>query len=395
MSYETMSTLEVPSEKSAVFSIAAIYALRLLGLFMLVPILSLYAHTLKNATPLLIGLALGCYGLTQALFQIPFGMLSDRFGRKSLIAWGLILFALGSIVAALSHNIWGLILGRSLQGAGAVGSVTVALLADLTPETQRTKAMAIIGMTIGAAFSIAMILGPLLNSWFSVPSIFWITLLLGLSALFVLLFWVPEPTKISPQKNDTTNLRAILTNPNLLYFNFGILFLHAILTANFVVLPFILLHNMGIHIDQHWKIYLPALLLAFITILPVMRWLRSQKNNQRIYLLAIVLLLLAEILFWQLQTYGWEAILSLWIFFTAFTLLEAIIPSSISQIAPIESRGTAMGVNSTLQFFGIFLGGTFAGWFLDHFQIDGVLIACSLLAFLWVSWALWKQRTNF
>lgn len=381
----------IPREKSAIFSIASIYALRFLGLFMLVPILSLYAQTLERATPLLIGVALGCYGLTQALFQIPFGVLSDRYGRKLLITLGLILFALGSIVAALSHSIWGLILGRSLQGAGAVGSVTVALLADLTPDAERTKAMAIIGITIGAAFSLAMILGPLLNSWFSVPAIFWITLVLGLSALFVLIFWVPEPTKITQQKNATSNLRAILTNPQLLYFNFGILFLHAILTANFVVLPFVLLHNMGVRANQQWKIYLPALLLAFITIIPLMRWLRSQKNNQRIYIIAIVLLLLAEILFWQLQKFGWQAILSLWIFFTAFTLLEAIIPSSVSQIAPLESRGAAMGVNSTLQFFGIFLGGTLAGWFLGHFQINGVLIACSLLAAFWGCWAMWKQ----
>lgn len=370
------------SEKQAIFSIAVIYALRMLGLFMLVPILSLYAHSLKDATPILIGIALGCYGLTQAMLQIPFGILSDKYGRKPLIAIGLLIFVFGSVIAAVSHSIWGLILGRSLQGAGAVGSVTVALLADLTTEQQRTKAMAIIGITIGAAFSVAMVLGPLLNSWLSVPAIFWLTLVLALIALGVLQVWVPEPKK-NPIVPSDGHVKIIIKNSKLLQLNFDMLFLHIILTANFVVLPFILQHTTNLPAQRQWEVYLPALLLTLFTIAPILRWIRTAANQRGTFLFAIGVLCLAELSLRQFQTNALEIIFGLWIFFTAFTLLEAMIPSAVAQIAPLFVRGAAMGVNATFQFFGIFLGGTLAGWMLGHFQLNTVLLTAALLAAIW------------
>lgn len=368
--------------RQAAFSIASIYALRMFGLLMLVPILSLYAHTLAGATPFLIGVALGCYGLTQALLQIPFGTLSDHYGRKRIMAIGLFLFAGGSIIAALSTSIWGLILGRSLQGTAAIGSASMALLADLTRDDQRVKAMAVIGITMGFSFSFAMILGPLLNRWLSVPSIFWLTFLFAILALFILRLWVPNPDKIIYEDRNVRNITALLANFQLLRLNFGILFLHAILTANFVVLPFIL-HNLGLNFQEQWQIYLPALLLTFITVVPLLKFTRSSKQIQLIFLTAIVGLLLAELLLWQWQYTAWQIIFDLWLFFTAFTLIEAIIPSLVSQLAPIQYRGTAMGINSTFQFFGIFMGGAGGGWLYGFTTLNCVLYACVVLAGLW------------
>ncbi len=370
-------------EKQAITSITTIYALRMLGLFMLVPILSLYTQTLKDATPLLIGIALGCYGLTQAVFQIPMGLSSDRLGRKKVIAFGLTIFALGSVIAASSHSIYGIILGRSLQGVGAVGSATTALLADLTRAEQRTKAMAAIGITIGGAFTLAMVLGPLLNGFFSIPIIFWITFIFALLALLILQFWVPNPTHLIHHETTTARFWLVFKDPKLLRLNLGILFLHTVLTANFVVLPLIMKQVIGLAEPQQWHVYLPALLLAFISIVPFLRHTATPAKARKIFFISIIGLGVAEFLLWRLQHSWLEITLGLWIFFTAFTLLEALIPSLVSKMAPIHNRGTAMGLNSSCQFLGIFLGGILGGWVYGHFSMNSVLLACIFVVIVW------------
>lgn len=382
MKTEQTNTL-TKNEFQAIWSITSIYALRMLGLFMLVPILSLYTQNLRGATPLLIGIALGCYGLTQAVFQMPMGLYSDRFGRKKIIALGLVIFALGSVIAALSDNIYGIILGRSLQGAGAVGSATTALLADLTSPEQRTKAMAVVGITIGAAFTLAMVLGPVLNGIFKVPIIFWISFLFALLALAILHLWVPTPTQLIQHKTSRASFWLILSDSKLIRLNLGILFLHMIFTSNFVVLPLVLKDVTHLTIQQQWQIYVPALLLAFVSIVPLLRLTTTPDKNQKIFLIAIGGLALAELLLWKFQHSALEITLGLWVFFTAFTLLEALIPSLVSKTAPINNRGTAMGINSSCQFLGIFFGGALGGWIYGQFSINTVLLVGIFLALLW------------
>lgn len=379
-----------PTEKRATISIASLFALRMIGLFMIVPIFSLYAHTLHYATPFLIGVAMGCYGLTQALLQIPFGLWSDRVDRRSVIALGFILFALGSIVAALSHSIWGMIIGRSLQGAGAVGSATNALLADLTREEQRTKAMAVVGMTIGLSFFIAMMLGPILSNWLNLSAIFWLSTGFAVIGLWILYRAVPS------SQNPPASLRSatpftkggewfvLLREPKLLRLNFSILFLHAIFTASFIALPFALQNTAGLSEQHQWYVYLPALLFAFIVILPFIRPTEKKSKQQWIFLSSISLLIIAEFLWWSLQHSIWGIASGLWLFFTGFTLLEALIPSAVSKLAPPDKRGTALGINSCYQFLGIFAGGSLGGWLFAHLAINGVILACVALSILWL-----------
>jgi MFS family permease len=385
-------------EKRAAISIASLFALRMLGLFMIVPVFSLYAHSLSHATPFLIGIALGCYGLTQALLQIPFGMWSDHINRKSVIAVGFVLFAVGSLIAAFSHSIWWMIIGRSLQGAGAVGSATNALLADLTREAQRTKAMAIVGITIGFSFFVAMIIGPLFSGWFGVASIFWISTIFAVIGLLVLYFVVPSTVQeknlvgTSPASSAgyfahptvTTGFITVLRQSELLRLNFGILFLHAIFTANFIALPFLLKNIVGLSEQNQWYMYLPVLLLTLICLFPLLRLLDKTTQQKKIFLSTISLLVLAEVLLWLLQHSIIGIAISLLLFFTGFTLLEALLPAAVSKLAPPTKKGTALGINSCYQFLGIFIGGSVGGILFEYIGINGVLLGCFLLVVFWL-----------
>ena len=369
------------------FPLASIFAFRMLGLFMILPVFAIYAHTLKHATPFLIGMALGIYGLTQAMLQIPFGMISDRIGRKKVIAFGLLLFIIGSIIAALSHSITGIIIGRAIQGAGAVGSTIIALVADLTREEQRTKAMAIIGMTIGLAFSIALFMGPLLNGWIGVPGIFWLTAILGGLGIVVLYVSVPKPTQLSFHRDAEpvpSQFLDILKNPELLRLDLGIFVLHCILTACFLVLPIALQNNAGLPEAKQWHLYLPVLLLAFIAMFPGVIIAEKHRKIKQVFVFAIVCLGIAICT----MIFAHHSLLSLaiglFIFFTAFTMLEALLPSLISKVAPITSKGTAMGIYSSAQFLGIFIGGAVGGWIYGLAHIVGVLIFCLALIVLWL-----------
>ncbi len=374
------------TERRATFSLAAIFAFRMLGLFMILPIFALYAHHYTGATATLIGVALGIYGLTQACLQIPFGMLSDRVGRKPMITIGLLLFAVGSIVAAGAHSINGIIIGRALQGSGAVGSVIIALVADLTREQNRTKAMAVIGITIGLSFTLAMILGPIFSNLVGLSGIFWLITGLAIIGIIILHMAVPTPTH-SVFHRDAEPVpalfKSLLTNRELLRLDAGIMILHAILTASFIAIPIALTKIAGLTPQHQWLVYLPVLLLSFVAMVPFIIIAEKKRQMKAVFLGGIIAIAVTQLLMLNSHTSIFMISISLFIFMTAFTLLEASLPSMISKLAPAGAKGTAMGIYSSSQFLGIFIGGTLGGWLYGHFQLSGIFVGCAALAVIW------------
>jgi predicted MFS family arabinose efflux permease len=380
------STMSAVERRSAL-SLAAIFCFRMLGLFMILPVFSLYAHHLSGATPFLIGLAIGIYGLTQACLQIPFGAASDRIGRKPILFLGLSLFALGSVIAALSHTMQGVIIGRAIQGAGAIGSTLIATVADLTREEQRSKAMALIGMSIGTSFVIALVLGPILNQWIGVPGIFMLTAILALCGMLIVWRMVPTPARLCSHQDNKArwaHLPKILKDPGLWRLNCGIFAQHAILTALFVVLPVILQHITHININQQWMLYLPVMIVAFITSVPCILIAEKKRQMKAVFLVAIGCLALSTLSFCLLTTHLVGMAIVLCFFFSAFTLLEAIMPSMVSKMAPLKAKGTATGLYSTCQFLGIFAGGLLAGTLYQHSNSTNVFFLCAALAIVWL-----------
>jgi MFS family permease len=369
-------------------SLAALYVLRMLGLFLILPVLALYAEHLAGATPLLIGLAIGSYGLTQAVLQIPFGMLSDRFGRKRIIVIGLLLFALGSAVAALAESIHGVIVGRALQGAGAIAGAVLALAADLTREESRTKVMAVIGASIGFSFALALVLGPILNAWIGVPGIFWLIAGLALGGIAFTLFVVPQPAR-SRLHRDTEAVPALFSrvvrDPQLLRLDAGIFILHMLLTASFVALPLVLRDQAGLPAAQHWQLYLPALVLGAALMVPGIILAERKQRMKPVFLGAILVLALSQLgLLLGLADLFAMAVL-LVVFFAAFNILEASLPSLIARFAPPDAKGTALGIYSTSQFLGAFAGGAGGGWLHGAFGLSSVFVFTSLSALLWLA----------
>jgi MFS family permease len=388
--------MDPKKERTVLLALCGIMSVRMLGLFMILPIFSIAAEKMLGANPTLIGLALGIYGLTQAAFQIPLGTLSDRIGRKPVILGGLCVFFIGSLVAALSHAIDFLILGRALQGMGAVGSTVLALLADLTRDETRGKAMAFIGLSIGVAFTAAMVLGPIIHHWLHLSGIFWVTAGLAVCAI-VLLTTVPTPPK--PIQKNKTQLKkvfaSVLTNKQLLRLDAGIFSLHAILTALFIAIPLMLTHQLQLSEWAQIGTYLGILLFSFACALPFIIIAEKKRKLKPIFTASVATIALVQLGLMTFHTTLLAILFLLFIFFTAFTVLEAILPSMISKNAPVQNKGAAMGVYSTSQFLGIFIGGGVGGLILSHASITGIFLFCTIIAVIWLLLALGMSKPNY
>ncbi|WP_273151972.1 MFS transporter [Methylophaga thiooxydans] len=384
---QTATTSMTALEKRSISGLSLIFALRMLGLFMILPVFSLSAQQYSGSTPMLIGLAIGAYGLTQALLQIPFGMLSDRIGRKRVITISLLLVAAGSAVAAMAETIEMVIAGRLLQGSGAIAAAVMALTADLTRDEQRTKAMASIGISIGLSFSIALATGAALEHWIGLSGIFWATALLAIMGLVVLHYWVPTPHRCVSHRDIEPvpkQFIKVLKNPQIMRMVISIMVLHLLLTTSFFALPLALQNGAGLDKSQHALIYLPILLVAFITMVPFIIIAEKKRKMKAVFIGAIATLGIAE-LGWALIPNSLVAILfSLWLFFTAFNILEASLPSLMSKLSPLENKGTAMGIYSSAQFIGAFIGGALAGSLYTRFGLEGIFGASAILIVFWL-----------
>lgn len=383
------------SERRAVACLASIFALRMLGLFLILPVLSVFVRELPDATPALAGLALGIYGLTQGLLQIPFGYLSDRFGRKRIITVGLVIFALGSVVAAMSTTIGGVIAGRALQGAGAIAAAVLALTADLTREQQRTKAMAMIGGSIGASFLLALMLAPLLVGMVGVSGIFWITAALPLAMLPILWWATPNPARHrrGDVAFDVARIRRILLDPQLWRLDLGIFALHFALTALFVVVPLKLVDSIGLPGEAHWKIYVPVLVASVAGMLPILVAAHRGHRYRGMLMLAIAVMVLAEVVFAWLPASLSGIVIALWLFFVGFNALEAMLPSLVSRLSPAGAKGTVLGVYNSFEFAGIFAGGLVGGLVYGAFGVGGAALVSALVLVAWL--ALVATAPNF
>lgn len=373
------------TEKKAALTLSAVFALRMLGLFMLLPVFSLVGQQLDGYTPALVGLAIGAYGLTQAIFQIPFGWLSDRFGRKPIILFGLVLFVIGSLVAAMSEHIYGVIAGRLLQGCGAIASAIMALAADLSRDEQRTKIMASIGMSIGAAFAMAMIIGPGLTNWVGLKGIFLVITGLAVIAMFVIYFLTPNPDAQFVQRDAIAThgqFSKIFKDGQLMRLNFGIFTLHFLLTSFFVAFPN-RLKGLGVDLAEHSWIYLATMVAAVILMLPMIILAEKKRQHARVMLAGVILIALVQFAFGMFQFPLVIVVVALIIYFTGFNLMEALLPSMISRIAPLSGKGTALGVYSTSQFAGAFLGGPVAGLIMQYSGMDGIYLIGAFMAILW------------
>jgi MFS family permease len=377
----------IGAERRAAAALGGIYALRMLGIFLVLPVLALAARDLTGATPVLIGVAVGIYGLTQAGLQVPFGFASDRLGRKPVIAFGLLLFIAGSALAAVADSIAWLVLGRALQGAGAIAAALMALAADLTRDAVRTRVMAVIGVSIGAAFSGALVLGPLLHAGTGLAGLFWIAAGLGVAALVLLYTVVPTPrarVAAGGVGGGRERLRAVLANRDLLRLDAGIFVLHLIMTATFVAAP-LSLDAAGLPDVSHWRVYLPVFLASVVGMAPLVLAAERFDRTKTVFLIAVALVAAAHGVLGVASADVVGAALGLAVFFTGFNVLEATLPALVSKSAPAADKGAAMGVYSACQFLGAFVGGLGGGW-LD--RLGGPALVFAGLATVAVLWLL-------
>jgi MFS family permease len=371
-------------EKRAGVSLASIFALRMLGLFLILPVFAIHAQTIPGGDDLtLVGIALGAYGLTQAMFQIPFGMAADSFGRKRVIIFGLLLFAVGSAVAALAGDIWWTIFGRVLQGAGAISAAVTALAADLTREQHRTKVMAMIGSSIGLVFALSLVAAPALYAAIGMNGIFWLTAILAVAAIGLVTHVVPPAPPLPPGPKPP--FRDVLLDTKLLRLNFGIFTLHMVQMAMFVVVPGLLVSYGDLPLASHWKIYLPAVLASFVLMVPAIIYAEKFHKVQAVFVMAIGLLLVTLLAMWFGSTSFAVMAGGLLSFFVAFNILEAMLPSLISRIAPPNAKGAALGVYNTTQALGLFVGGALGGWLVKHFDAGAVFIGGAAMVALWLA----------
>ncbi|MDV2469243.1 MFS transporter [Acinetobacter chinensis] len=373
-------------ERRSTFALSSIFALRMLGLFMIIPVFAVAGQSYAHATPALIGLAVGVYGLSQALLQIPFSLWADRFSRKPLIVFGLLLFALGGAIAAMSETIYGVIIGRAIAGAGAVSAVVMALLADVTREEQRTKAMAVMGMSIGMSFVVAFSLGPWLTSLVGISGLFWVTTLMGLLAI-LMLFMVPKTTRHHKnfRQGYLKQLKQVLKMKDLNRLHVSVFSLHLLLTAMFIYVPSQLIGYADIPLSKHGIVYLPLLVISLFFAFPSIILAEKYRKMRGIFLTAIggIVAGLAILIFGYESRY--VLLLGLGLFFIAFNVMEALLPSWMSKSAPIQSKATAMGVNASAQFLGAFAGGTLGGQLL---MLNNTELGWSILTGIAIIWLL-------
>ena len=384
-------------ERRSGIALALIYAFRMLGLFMIIPIFAIYAEGVPGATPLLIGLALGVYGLTQAILQIPFGLLSDRIGRKPVIAMGLLIFALGSLLAASADSIYGIIAGRALQGSGAIAAALMALAADLSREEHRMKMMAFIGASIGVAFAFSMVTGPVVYEWIGLSGIFAGTAMLALLGIAILYLFVPDPVDSHfhlDAEVESSSLAGVFKNPDLLRLDAGIFILHFVLMSLFLVIPIEIRDSIGLPSSEHWKLYLPAFVVSLVIMLPFIILAESKRMMKPVFIGAIVLMYITVVGFIQSHSeIVW--IISFTLFFTAFNFLEASLPSLISKTASALKKGTAMGVYSSSQFLGAFAGGAVGGLAHGAWGVHGVYYMASTVVLIWFFNALTMKKPRY
>lgn len=381
-------------EKKAAFSLATVFGLRMLGLFMILPVFAIYGPSIEGYSPVWLGLAIGAYGLTQALLQIPMGTLSDRLGRKPVILFGLLIFLIGSIVAANATNIYWIVAGRALQGMGAIASAVLALAADLSREEHRPKVMATIGMFIGLSFTVSMVLGPIVAESYGLSGLFWLTAILTSLAMLMVQFVVPNSISKAPRGDLVAlpeQMKKLIKNGQLARLNVGVFVLHMVLTAIFVVMPTMFVEA-GVSIDKHWQIYLPTLFGSFFLMVPFMIIGLKKEKEHKMMSSSILLLAVTLFILWQFSTSLGVLILAMVTFFTAFNYLEATMPSMLSRIAPAGVKGSAMGVFTSSQFFGAFSGGLLGGLILDEYGQESIFIVMSGICVAWLLYSLGMKQ---
>ena len=379
---ELLESKMLPSEIKAGISLASIFALRMLGLFLILPIFAIHAKTLPDGHNLtLVGLAMGIYGLSQAVLQIPFGIASDYYGRKRIIVIGLILFTIGALIAANSTTVLGILIGRAVQGAGAISAAITALLADTTREEHRTKAMAMVGGAIGVSFALSLVMAPALYQAIGMNGIFFMTAVLAIIAIFVVIWVTPNAPYIPQEK---VAFISILKNPELMRLNFGVFVLHLSQVAMFVVVPSGLIEYAHIPLAEHWKVYLPVVIGSFFVMIPFISRGEKLGKMKHVFIAAIALLCVVQIGFWQFLTSPVILIGLLFAFFLAFNILEASQPSLVSRLAPPAAKGAALGVYNTLQALGLACGGFLGGWMSQHMSAASVFILSAILSLIWL-----------
>lgn len=386
-----------PEERKATWGLGTVFSLRMLGMFMVLPVLTTYGMSLAGASETLIGIAIGIYGLTQAVFQIPFGLFSDRIGRKPLIVGGLLIFALGSAIAAMTDSIWGVILGRALQGSGAIAAAVMALLSDLTREQNRTKAMAFIGVSFGITFAIAMVAGPIITHAIGLSGLFWMIALLALGGVVITLLFIPTPHHHVLNRESSMvkgSFSKVLANSRLLKLNFGIMCVHILLMSSFVALP-PLMEQAGLARDNQWKVYLVTMLIAFACVVPFIIYAEKQRRMKQVFQGCVILMLAAEVILWYSGLHLWGIIFGVQVFFIAFNVMEALLPSLISKESPVGYKGTAMGIYSTSQFIGVAIGGSLGGFLYAHDGAATVFTGCAVLAVIWLAVSLTMQEPPY
>jgi len=369
------------TERLIALKVSLIMSIRMLGLFMLFPVMSVYAVDYDSSTPFLIGMAIGIYGLTQALLQIPFGYLSDRFGRKPILTIGLITFLLGSIVAANASNIIFVVIGRALQGGGAISAVLMAFLADSISEDNRAKANAFVGFQIGVAFMLSLIIGPIITSRIGLSGLFWVIGLLSIIAMLIV-FSLQHSERVNYYRLSFGTFKDALTR-ELVTLDFSAFALHLILASGFIVMPLLIIDNQIVSMIDNWQLYLPAVVLSFIGMIPLIIISEKFKKTKYVLLVSIFLLIVSQIIFFISNLNFPVFLLTLTIFFVAFNTVEAILPSLLSRTASASKRGLAMGIFSTSQFLGTFIGGAIGGLIYDIYDLNSVFLFTIFVAIIW------------